>query len=179
VDPATYLDDVGVLIAALGARGFHPVLVGGMALVTLGSRRVTRDFDFLIAHPGDRLDDLVSACYAHGLELASRLDEAGEVTATIDNPKMAGLRLRIDRPRMAFFVHPKTRLRVDLLFDFPLPAAPIAARAQRLRIASHRLRIAAEPDLLALKKLALTARDRPGDADDVAFLEARRRTRGR
>lgn len=119
--PATYLDDVGALLAALGARGFHLTLVGGMALVTLGSRRVTRDFDFLMTNPGNRLD--------------------------------------------------------DLLFDFPLPAAPIAARAQRLRVASHRLSVAAEPDLLALKRLALTARTRPGDADDVAFLEARQRTR--
>jgi hypothetical protein len=32
-------------------------MVGGMALVVLGSRRVTQDFDFVVASPHDRLAD--------------------------------------------------------------------------------------------------------------------------
>lgn len=181
MEPQDHLEAVGGLVEALRDLGFEAILVGGMALVTLGSRRVTRDFDFLMTHPGERITELVAVFYDRGLELASRLDDNGEVTVTIDNARVAEMRLRIDRPAAAFFVHPGTRLRVDLLFDFPLPAKPIAARARRLRVASHRLRVAAEPDLLALKRLALTSRQRPGDADDVAFLEARirRRTRRR
>ena len=46
-------------IGQLRDIGFQPVLVGGMALVITGSRRVTRDFDFVIAHPADRLDRVV------------------------------------------------------------------------------------------------------------------------
>ena len=40
-----YLEDVGAVSKALSRLGLTPVLVGGMALVILGSRRVTRDFD--------------------------------------------------------------------------------------------------------------------------------------
>ncbi len=48
------------------------VLVGGMALVVLGSRRMTRDFDFVIAHPGNRLARMIELFYYRGLELVSR-----------------------------------------------------------------------------------------------------------
>ena len=53
--PSDYLDEVGAIVTELRDLGLAPVLVGGMALVILGSRRVTRDFDFVIAQPGDRL----------------------------------------------------------------------------------------------------------------------------
>ncbi len=51
--PSSHLDVVGELFEALARLGLEPVLVGGMALVVLGSRRVTRDFDLLVARPGD------------------------------------------------------------------------------------------------------------------------------
>ena len=53
-----------------------------MALVVLGSRRVTRDFDFVIAHPGDRLASTIDLFYDRGLELVARLNDVGEVTST-------------------------------------------------------------------------------------------------
>lgn len=46
---------------------------GGMALVMLGSRRVTRGFDFVIAQPGGALGNLIDVFYDRGLELASRV----------------------------------------------------------------------------------------------------------
>lgn len=66
-------------------------------------------------------------------------------------------------------------LRIDLLFDFPIPAAELAARATRMKIASQVLDVAAEEDLLELKRIAVKARRVAGDADDIAFLEARLR----
>lgn len=120
-NPATLLDDVGRLAAALTDIGLEPILVGGMALVTLGSRRVTRDFDFVIARPGDRLDSLVDVLYDCELELAARVNDEGDVTATIDNRRVAAIRLRIDAPSSASFYCHETGLRVDLLFDFPFP----------------------------------------------------------
>ena len=54
-----YLEDVGAVVRELSGLGLTPVLVGGMALVILGSRRVTRDFDFVIAKPDDRLEVLL------------------------------------------------------------------------------------------------------------------------
>jgi hypothetical protein len=41
-ESATHLESVGSVIDALLDLGLEPVLVGGMALVVLGSRRVRR-----------------------------------------------------------------------------------------------------------------------------------------
>ena len=101
--------------------GLEPVLVGGMALVLLGSRRITRDFDFVIRQPGDRLNALVDLFYDRGFELRSKTNDAGDVVATIDNRRVAGVRLKLDAPASAFFWHSTKRLRIDLLFDSPSP----------------------------------------------------------
>ena len=176
-DPTDHLDTVGEIVQGLRALGLDPVLVGGMALVVLGSRRVTRDFDFVIAHPGDRLARTISLFYDRGLDLVSRLNEMGEVIATISNRRVAAIRLRVDAPASAHFFNAETGLRVDLLFDFPIPAATLAARATRTRIRAHVFDIASEQDLLRLKRIAKAKRSAPGDTEDIAFLESRRKGR--
>jgi hypothetical protein len=173
-DPAPFLEEIGDVTRRLTQLGLQPVLVGGMALVLLGSTRVTRDFDFVVADPGGRLDELIRALYDRGFELVSRLDDRGDVRATIDNRRVAGARLRLDAPRTAYFYKPANGLRVDLLFDFPLPAKDLASRAESTTVGAQRLRVASEDDLLRLKQIALAGRSAPGDAQDVAFLEARR-----
>ncbi len=173
----THLEDVGSVVEALDDLGLAPVLVGGMALVVLGSRRVTRDFDFLVGRSDATLGPLLDVLYDRGLELASRVDTVGEVTATIDNRRVAAARLRLDAPSSVHFLKPLTGLRIDLLFDFPLPAAALARRATTVKVRSAVLRIASEADLLRLKKIARTHRSAPGDAEDIAFLEARRSKR--
>jgi hypothetical protein len=145
-----------------------------MALVVLGSRRVTRDFDFVIANPHAQLAPVIALFYDRGLELASRLNNAGDVTSTIGNRRVAASRLRIDAPATAYFFNAATALRIDLLFDFPVPAAALASQSTRARIRSHVFNIASEQDLLRLKKIAQAARSAPGDAEDIAFLESRR-----
>lgn len=172
-DPAAPLDVVGDLATALRALDLGPILVGGMALVIIGSRRVTRDFDLVIPDPGDRLPELVGLLYDRRLELVSRLNRDGEVTATISSRRAAAARLRIDRARTAYFYDFRTGLRIDLLFDFPIAAATLAAHATRLRIGAHILHVAAERDLLELKRIAAANRQAPGDAEDIAFLERR------
>jgi len=151
--------------------GFQPVLVGGMALVIMGSLRVTRDFDFVIAHPADRLDRVVEVFYDRGFELVSRLNEAGDVTATMDNRRIASARLRLDRPTSAYFYSVAKRVRIDLLFDFPLPAIELAKKAKRAKILSHVFDIASPEDLLRLKELAQASRSFAGDAQDIEFLK--------
>ncbi|MBK9373958.1 MAG: hypothetical protein IPN03_09550 [Holophagales bacterium] len=173
-EPTAHLDAVGSVVEALAELALPPVLVGGMALVMLGSRRVTRDFDFLIARPGEALGPLVDAFYDRGFELASGVSAEGEVTATISNRRVAAARLRLDAPASAYFLAPETGLRVDLLFDFPLPAAELARRATTFKVRTKAWRVASEADLLRLKKLAQASRSSPGDAEDIAFLEARR-----
>lgn len=172
-EPASQLQAAGELAHELRAIGLTPVLVGGMALVIRGSRRVTRDFDFVVAHPGDRLDRTLECLYARGLELVSRLDDSGNVVATIDNRSVARARLRLDKPAIAYFYNAGTGLRVDLLFDFPIDAAALDARATKTRIRSHLFSVASDADLLTLKRIAAAARSAPGDAEDIAFLESR------
>jgi hypothetical protein len=174
-----HLDEVAGLVDSLTGLGLEPILVGGMALVIIGSRRVTRDFDFVIPQPGDRLQRLVEIFYDRGLELASKVNRTGDITATIDNPRVAVTRLRLDAPASAYFLNPETGLRIDLLFDFPLPAAELAKGARRTKIRSRALRVASEEDLLRLKRIARAERSAPGDAEDVAFLESRRRQKPR
>lgn len=172
-EPASQLQAAGELIDDLRALGLTPVLVGGMALVIRGSRRVTNDFDFVIAHPGERLHRTLECLYARGLELVSRLDDAGNVVATIDNTSVAAARLRLDKPASVYFYNRDTGLRVDLLFDFPIDAAALDARATKMRIRSHLFAVASDEDLLTLKRIAAGARSAAGDAEDIAFLESR------
>ena len=175
-DPMDHLRTVGEIVDGLRSLGLDPVLVGGMALVVLGSRRVTRDFDFVIAHPGDRLARTIGLFYNRGLQLVSRLNGIGEVISTIGNRKVAAIRLRLDAPASAYFFNAETGLRVDLLFDFPIPAATLAEHATRIRIRSQVFDVASEQDLLRLKRIAKAARSAPGDAEDIAFLESRRKS---
>ena len=174
-DSTGHLDIVEAIAGSLAGLGLDPILIGGMALVILGSRRVTRDYDFVIAHPGDRLASLVHVFYDRGFELASRVNDAGEVTATIDNPRVAAIRLRLDAPSSAYFYNQHRRARIDLLFDFPITAAELAKGAMRMKIGSHVFHIASEADLLRLKKIARQHRSFAGDAQDIEFLEARRK----
>jgi hypothetical protein len=175
-DPLDHLQTVGDVVQELRALGLGPILVGGMALVVLGSRRVTRDFDFVVAQPGDRLARTVGLFYDRGFELVSRLNDAGDVVATISNRRVAAIRLRLDAPASAYFFNVTTGLRIDLLFDFPIPAATLAEHATRTKVRTRTLDIASEQDLLRLKQIAKAARSAPGDAEDIAFLEARQKT---
>jgi hypothetical protein len=166
------VDEVVRLSSGLKRLGLQPVLVGGMALVLLGSQRVTQDFDFVIRHPGELIDKVVDLFYNRGLELVSKLSAAGEVTATIDNRKVAAVRLWVDSPASAYFWHPTKRLRIDLLFDFPIPAAELAASAVKTKIRGRVLNVASAADLLRLKEIAASKRSAAGDAQDIEFLKA-------
>ena len=169
---ADELNEAAAVADGLSGIGLQPVLVGGMALVLLGSRRITRDFDFVIPQPGDRVNALVDLFYDRGFELASKTNDAGDIVATIDNRRVAGVRLKLDAPASVFFWHRTKRLRIDLLFDFPVAAAELAANAVETRIRGHVLNIASATDLLRLKEIAASKRSAAGDAQDIEFLKA-------
>lgn len=166
IDP---LQELFPLLAALEKKGLRPVLVGGMALVVLGSQRITKDFDLLVSSQ-DLSPDLVEDIYQQGFELITKVNKAGEVQRTVDNPKVAAARLKIDKPRSVFFYDWKTGLRVDLLLDFPLPTQAIADRAAIIGSKPRTLRVAAPEDLLHLKEIAYADRKSASDAQDLEFL---------
>jgi hypothetical protein len=165
------VDAVAHVTSGLERLGLQPVLVGGMALVLLGSQRVTQDFDFVIRHPGELIEKVVDLFYSRGVELVSKLNAAGEVTATIDNRKVAAVRLKLDAPSSAFFFNRTTLLRIDLLFDFPVAAAELAANAVETKIRGRVLNVASAEDLLRLKEIAAKKRSAAGDTQDIEFLK--------
>lgn len=171
---ADYIEEVGQVIEEMERFGLLPVLIGGMALVILGSPRVTKDFDFLISTEALDREKLLKIFYKKGFELASRVNKEGNIVRTIDNQKIAALRLRLDSPSSIYFLNRQTGLRIDLLFDFPLPAREIASRAEKKKIRSYTFRIASRKDLLRLKEIAHKERSLASDAQDLEFLKKRR-----
>lgn len=172
MEDLSVVDEVAGVASELDRLGLRPVLVGGMALVLLGSRRVTQDFDLVVRHPGELIEKVVDVFYGRGIELVSKLNAAGEVTATIDNRKAAAIRLRLDAPSSAFFFNRKTLVRIDLLFDFPIAATELATHAVETKIRGRALNVASAQDLLRLKEIAASKRSFAGDAQDIEFLRA-------
>ena len=169
---------VGELLKDLAPFGCEPTLVGGMALVTLGSRRVTRDFDFLVVEEAREELAVIRVFYRHGFELVSRTDQYGDVVRTIDSPEVGHARLRIDRPRSAYFFNRGLGLRVDLLFDFPMAAREVRSRSTRRTIGSFPFHIASRSDLIRMKEIAANDRGNAADLQDLEFLKKRRRPAG-
>jgi hypothetical protein len=64
---------------------------------------------------------------------------------------------------------------VDLLLDFPLPAHPVAGRAESVKVGSDRLRVASTEDLIRLKEIAYADRRSASDAQDLEFLKRKTR----
>ena len=164
------LGAVGEVLDDLARLGYEPTLIGGMALVVLGSPRVTRDFDFLVIEEAREQQALVELFYRHGFELASKTDEDGRIVRTIDSRAVASARLRIDRPKSASFYRRDLALRVDLLFDFPIGARAVRGRSTRKKIRSHVFHIASREDLVRMKEIAAAQRRVASDAQDLEFL---------
>lgn len=171
VDSSKFIETVGVLVQKLEVSGLSPVMVGGMALVILGSSRVTQDFDFVVRRDEKSQDEILNLFYGFGFELASKLDTHGRIVSTIDNKKVAAIRLRMDAPESVYFYQKKTGLRVDLLFDFPLKAEDLSEKAEIKKIKSFTFKVASKEHLIQLKKIAMKNRSVVADAQDLGFLE--------
>ncbi|MBF0106997.1 MAG: hypothetical protein HQM16_16915 [Deltaproteobacteria bacterium] len=165
-----YIDTVGQILVKLEKLGFCPVLVGGMALVILGSPRVTKDFDFLICTEGMDYKKLFEIFYKKGFALASKVDQHNNILTTINNQNIAVARVKIDAPGSIYFLNPKTGLRIDLLLDFPLPASELVTRAKIKKIRSYSFRVASTADIIKLKKISYKDRASAADAADLEFL---------
>ena len=166
-----FITAIGELLNALAPLGYEPTLVGGMALVTLGSPRVTKDFDFLVAKEAREQKALIQVFYRHDFELVSKTDEHGNVIRTIDTQEVASARLRIDRPKSAYFYNRVLGMKVDLLFDFPIQAREVRKRSTRRKIQSYSFHIASRHDLIRMKEIAASARGLSSDLQDLEFLK--------
>jgi hypothetical protein len=169
--PVDFLQTVGELLGDLARSGYSATLVGGMAMVTLGSNRVTKDFDFLVGEEAREQERFIQVFYKHGFQLVSRIDQRGEIVRTIDNQKVASTRLRIDKPHSAYFYSHTLALRVDLLFDFPIPAREVHERSTQKKIKSYSFGVASKEDLIAMKEIAAEDRNFSSDLQDLEFLK--------
>ncbi len=166
-----YFDIVGPLVKELEEKSLMPTLIGGVALIILGSQRVTKDFDFLISRQDSMMEEVTNAFYRYGFELVTKLNERWEVVRTIDSPKIAGIRLKMDTPDSAFFYHWKKDFKIDLLIDFPISAKEVAGRAIKIKVKDYSLNVASLEDLIRMKEIAYADRKSASDAQDLEFLK--------
>ncbi|EKD51873.1 MAG: hypothetical protein ACD_62C00169G0016 [uncultured bacterium] len=167
IDPSM----IGDILNDLVVQGWRPVMIGGLALVILGSERVTRDVDFVIKNPRHRIDEFVKTFYKKGFVLASQINDRGQIIKTFKTKQEAIHHLKINKPTSAFFYNSKTGLKIDLLFDFPISASKLLKEAIKLKIDSKTFWIASPTHLFQLKQLAVTSRGDSRDKQDLEFLK--------
>lgn len=175
VSPEKIQAELTAIVPSLQSEGLDPVLIGGLALAVLGSTRVTRDADFMLADSEPVRRSAVRAMFAAGFELISRWDKENyRPLRTIDNAVVAAVRVVMDDPDSAFFWKRDANLRVDLIFRLSISAEDLVSRARRIPLPGGvKLLLASPEDLARLKRASL--RDNPkrvSDMQDLIFLRS-------
>jgi predicted nucleotidyltransferase len=159
-------------IKELSDRDIDVVLIGGMAVVLLGSTRTTKDFDFAIDNAPEVRRQATEALYEAGFQLITRVGKDGIPIRTLDNLVIARNRVLDQEMHSAFFWHHGEERRIDLVFRLSLKLADLLRRGEEIQLGHVRVRRAAPKDLIKLKKAAL--RDDPTrvqDKQDLVYLE--------
>lgn len=162
---------VSRLLHDLDKLGYKATLIGGTALILLGSDRVTKDADFLMIKSAREQREFIQAFYKHGFEIISKMNEKKEVVRTVDNENVAFARLQIDQPVSVFFYNHTIKFRIDALFDFPYSAADVHARATKKKVQGTTIYIASIEDLIRMKEIAYAGRKKSSDLQDLEFLK--------
>jgi len=141
----------GRLLADLERAGVRSVVVGGIAVISHGVVRATRDVDVVVA--ADLDPRAVEALMADWK--ATRPDGSPE-------PRR--------RPSPGWPLHLRTpHGSIDLMHELPTPLDldGLASRAQRRRVEGTEVLVCSLADLAAMKRLA----GRPSDLEDLRRLE--------
>jgi hypothetical protein len=164
--------DVEQILSTLTRRGVEFLLVGGVAAVAHGARRLTVDLDCVALRTYDNLDRLAGALR----DLNARLRVEG-----LDDAEAALLPVRIDREtlgRMEISTWRTDAGDFDILADLPtrdgrrLRYEDLTSRANAQPLHGVTVRVAALDDIIASKEWA----DRPKDHE--ALTELRRLATG-
>ena len=139
------------------------VIVGGIAVILHGSPRLTADLDIII--------DLEPAQARTAIEVLQRAGFVAEVP--VDIRQFADETVRrswiVEKHMKALSLHdgemPPTV--IDLLAESPIVFEELYGRAKLVSLDDMTLRVAAIPDLIALKRLS----GRPEDLRDIEELE--------
>jgi hypothetical protein len=158
------------LFDALNRHDVRYVVVGGVAVVLHGFARLTGDVDLVIDLLPAEAAKAVAALVGAGLRPRLPVDPMQLADPTIRRSWIQDKGMRVFT-----FVDPANPLLlVDCFAEEPLPFGDLYSRAEIVQLASTTVRVAAIPDLIALKRLA----GRPQDAQDIAALEDILRRRG-
>ena len=156
--------DVEELLRRLTAGGVDFVIIGGIAMVLLGSARLTRDLDVVFAPDGGNLDALGRVLVA----LDARLREVDEDilfapdTATLRNVQLLTLETGYGW------------LDVHRTVDGAPKYEALRRRAERIDLGDFFVLVASPDDLVEMKSAA----GRAQDLADIEELEAIKRLRG-
>lgn len=163
---------IAQISARLQREEITPVLIGGMALVAYGSTRMTRDCDFAAPKTDDILRRCVHAMIDEGFSVIFGWDSENYLPTKLDSDKViVGAWAAIDRPESIWFWHPEKSIRIDLVFDLPVPIEDILARAERRPLWGTHVYIAAPEDLQKMKEASLSNNPkRITDEQDLVYL---------
>jgi len=147
----------------LNEREIRYVVVGGIAVILHGSPRLTADLDIII--------DLEPSAARAALEVLQGAGFVAEIPVDILQFADGNVRRSwiVDKHLKALSLHdgemPPTV--IDLLAESPIAFEDLYERAKVVSLDDISLRVAAIPDLIALKRLS----GRPEDLRDIAELE--------
>jgi predicted nucleotidyltransferase len=134
------------LASALDNAGIPYMVIGGQAVLQYGEPRLTRDIDITLGVDVDEFQRVSAAIRA--IELRVAVDDAETF---------------LRRTNVLPLHHPKSGVRVDLLFSFHPYERDAIARSTIVNIRGQSVRFAAVEDVIIYKIIA----GRPRDLDDV------------
>jgi hypothetical protein len=158
--------DVPQLLTRLTSAGVDFVVVGGIAMVLLGSARLTRDLDICFSSGKRNLEKLGAVL----VDLDARLrDVPGSSEAVPFTPDARTLR----NVQLLTLSTSLGWLDVHRVLDGVPAYKELRRRAERHRLDGASILVASLDDMMAMKRAA----DRPVDRADLAELEAIKRLR--
>ena len=157
------------MFRALNDAGARYVIVGGLAVVLHGHRRLTADLDLVIDLTPVEAAKTISALEGLGLRPQLPVKASDLAEASIRD------RWVRERGMLVFTLRDASGYRaVDLLTDTPIPFPDLWQRAVEVVLEDTTVRIASIPDLIHMKRLA----GRPKDWSDIEALESILEERG-
>jgi hypothetical protein len=159
---------------------YTPVLVGGQALILFGSQRATFDTDMVIPDVTDLKGAklLTNAMREAGFCYVSKLDDNGIPADWIASPNVAAARITIDKPASIFFWKPDSKMKIDILLDFPLKTSELLATAINIPLDETTIiKVASLKSLKRMKEIAVEKRKKSTDVQDLDFIKKRMKSK--
>lgn len=152
------------LFIALNGAQVRYVVVGGLATVLHGFARLTADVDLVVDLEPVAARNAISALVGEGFRPRSPVDPY-----EFADPNRRAAWIREKAMRVFSLRDTANPLReVDLFVESPMEFDGLWERAELMNLGTVDVRVAAIPDLIALKRMA----GRPQDLADIEALEA-------